>query len=160
MEIAHYGAAGRRGRVRLGFCLPHPDRRRQHAAPEPRLPHASGFPHSILQTHSVRVHFGKGYPITLYEFGAGTGHNLLELSKIFPDKNIYGSDFVKTAVDLLKLIAKRNKINLKAFQFDMSDPNKNIKILKNSGIYTSGALEQLSGNIYNLSTISYHKNLK
>ena len=84
----------------------------------------------------------------IYEFGAGTGHNLLELTKIFPDKNIYGSDFVKTAVDLLKLIAKRNKINLKAFQFDMSAPNKNIKILKNSGIYTSGALEQLSGNIY------------
>jgi hypothetical protein len=84
----------------------------------------------------------------IYEFGAGTGHNLLELSKIFPDKNIYGSDFVKTAVDLLKLIAKRNKINLKAFQFDMSAPNKKIKILKNSGIYTSGALEQLSGNIY------------
>ena len=84
----------------------------------------------------------------IYEFGAGTGHNLVELSKIFPDKNIYGSDFVKIAVDLLKLIAKRNKINLKAFQFDMSAPNKNIKILKNSGIYTSGALEQLSGNIY------------
>ena len=84
----------------------------------------------------------------IYEFGAGTGHNLLELSKIFPDKNIYGSDFVKTAVDLLKLIAKRNKVNLKAFQFDMTAPNKKIKILKNSGIYTSGALEQLSGNIY------------
>jgi hypothetical protein len=84
----------------------------------------------------------------IYEFGAGTGHNLLELSKIFPEKNIYGSDFVKTAVDLLKLIAKRNKINLKAFKFDMSAPNKKIKILKNSGIYTSGALEQLSGNIY------------
>lgn len=84
----------------------------------------------------------------IYEFGAGTGHNLLELSKIFPDKNIYGSDFVKTAVDLLKLISKRNKVNLKAFQFDMSAPNKKIKILKNSGIYTSGALEQLSGNIY------------
>jgi hypothetical protein len=84
----------------------------------------------------------------IYEFGAGTGHNLLELSKIFPEKNIYGSDFVKTAVDLLKLIAKTNKINLRAFQFDMSKPNKKIKILKNSGIYTSGAIEQLSGNIY------------
>jgi hypothetical protein len=84
----------------------------------------------------------------IYEFGAGTGHNLIELSKIFPKKNIYGSDFVKTSVDLLKLIAKRNKINLKAFQFDMSKPNKKIKLLKNSAIYTSGALEQLSNNIY------------
>lgn len=84
----------------------------------------------------------------IYEFGAGTGHNLIELSKIFPKKNIYGSDFVKTSVDLLKLIAKTNKINLKAFQFDMSKPNKKIKLLKNSAIYTSGALEQLSNNIY------------
>jgi hypothetical protein len=70
------------------------------------------------------------------------------VSEIFPEKKIYGSDFVKTAVDLLKLIAKRNKINLKAFQFDMSKPNKKIQILKNSGVYTSGSLEQLSGNIY------------
>jgi len=84
----------------------------------------------------------------IYEFGAGTGHNLLEVSEIFPEKKIYGSDFVKTAVDLLKLVAKRNKINLKAFQFDMSKPNKKIQILKNSGVYTSGSLEQLSGNIY------------
>lgn len=84
----------------------------------------------------------------IYEFGAGTGHNLVELSKIFPKKNLYGSDFVKTSVNLLKLIAQKYKINLKAFQFDMGKPNIKYKILKKSAIYTSGALEQLSGNIY------------
>ena len=84
----------------------------------------------------------------IYEFGAGTGHNLLELSKIFPEKNLFGSDFVITAVKLLKLIVKINKINLKVFRFDMSAPNKKFKISEKSGIYTSGSLEQLSGNIF------------
>jgi hypothetical protein len=84
----------------------------------------------------------------VYEFGAGTGHNMVELSKIFPKKNLYASDFVKTSVDLLKLIAKKSKINLKAFRFDMSAPNTKFKMLKNSGIYTAGSIEQLSGDIY------------
>ena len=56
----------------------------------------------------------------IYEFGAGTGINLIELSKIFPKNKIYGSDFVKSAVDLLKLVSKNNDLNLNAFKFDMS----------------------------------------
>lgn len=83
----------------------------------------------------------------IYEFGAGTGHNLLELSKIFPKKKLYGSDFVKTSVDLLKLIAVKKKINLEAYSFNMLNPDLNKKILKNSGVLTSGAIEQLGGNI-------------
>ena len=84
----------------------------------------------------------------IYEFGAGTGINLIELSKIFPKKKIYGSDFVKSAVDLLKLVSKNNDLNLNAFKFDMSKPNLKYKILKNSGVYTSGAIEQLGGSIH------------
>ena len=55
----------------------------------------------------------------IYEFGAGTGHNLVELSKV----------------------------NLNSFYFDMLKPNHKVKLLNNSAIYTSGAVEQLSGNI-------------
>lgn len=84
----------------------------------------------------------------IYEFGAGTGHNLLELSKIYPEKKLHGSDFVQSSVNLLKLVAKINDISLNCFKFDMTNPNKKKKILKNSAVYTSGALEQLSGNIY------------
>jgi hypothetical protein len=83
----------------------------------------------------------------IYEFGAGTGHNLVAMSDIFKKKNLFGSDFVSPSVKILKLIAQKKKIRMKAFLFDMSKPNKKIKLLKNSAVYTSGALEQLSGNI-------------
>ena len=84
---------------------------------------------------------------SIYEFGAGTGHNLVELSKIFPKKKLIGSDFVKSSVKILKLIAKKKNLNLEAFIFDMSKPNQKLIIPSNSAIYTSGALEQLSGKI-------------
>lgn len=83
----------------------------------------------------------------IYEFGAGTGHNLVELSKIFPNKKLFGSDFVRSSIKILKLITKRKKVNLNSFYFDMLKPNHKVKLLNNSAIYTSGAVEQLSGNI-------------
>ncbi|WP_075484580.1 class I SAM-dependent methyltransferase [Candidatus Pelagibacter communis] len=83
----------------------------------------------------------------IYEFGAGTGHNLVELSKIYPKKKLFGSDFVLSSIKILKLISKRKRINLQSFRFDMMNPNKKIKLLNNSAIYTSGAIEQLSGKI-------------
>ena len=46
----------------------------------------------------------------IYEFGAGTGHNMVELSKIFPEKNLYASDFVSSSVDLLKLISRKKRL--------------------------------------------------
>ena len=83
----------------------------------------------------------------IYEFGAGTGHNLIELAKIFPKKNLYGSDFVSSSVKLIEIVAKKNKIKLRSFIFDMKKPNKKIKLKNNSAVYTSGAIEQLSGKI-------------
>jgi hypothetical protein len=83
----------------------------------------------------------------IYEFGAGTGHNLLKLAEIFPKKKLFGSDFVPASVKILKLIAKRKNIQLKSFIFDMAKPNKKIKLQNNSAVYTAGSIEQLGGNI-------------
>ena len=85
----------------------------------------------------------------IYEFGVGTGHNLIALSKLFPKKVLYGSDFVSPSIKILKKIKKDKNIDLKFFIFDMEKPNKNLKIQKNSAVYTSGAIEQLSGRIEN-----------
>ena len=49
----------------------------------------------------------------------------------------------------MKLMKKENNIKLKSFLFDISKPDRKIKIKKNSAVYTSGALEQLSGKIFN-----------
>jgi len=82
----------------------------------------------------------------IYEFGAGTGHNLFEFSKIFPKKKLFGSDFVNSSIKILKLINKKN-LNIKGYIFDMTKPDKRIRIQKNSAVYTSGAIEQLAGKI-------------
>lgn len=113
---------------------------------------------NIFRNWYFKKYFSKTKNI--YEFGAGTGHNLVELSKIFPEKTLYGSDFVKTSVNLLKLIAKTKKLNLKVFKFDMRSPNTKLNILKESGIYTSGSIEQLSGNIYKFINYILSKNPK
>ena len=83
----------------------------------------------------------------IYEFGAGTGHNLIAISKIYPKKQLYGSDFVRSSVNILKNISNKKNLNLKPFLFDMEKPNKKIKLKENSAVYTSGALEQLSSRI-------------
>ena len=96
----------------------------------------------------------------IYEFGAGTGHNMVELAKIFPNKKLFASDFVSSSVNLLKLVSKRRKINMKSFKFNMAKPNKKLKFNNNFAIYTSGALEQLSGKIHDFIDFVYNSKPK
>jgi hypothetical protein len=83
----------------------------------------------------------------VYEFGCGTGFNLLAVDSIFPNKNLYGSDFVQSSVDLVNEIANSRKINLSGYLFNMLKPDYNYKIKDNSAIFTFGSLEQLSGKV-------------
>lgn len=85
----------------------------------------------------------------IYEFGAGSGHNLIRLSDIFPKKKIYASDFSKNSVELLKNISNYKNYNWSCFQFNMKNINKTITLKENSAIFTSGSIEQLSGKINN-----------
>jgi hypothetical protein len=71
----------------------------------------------------------------IYEFGAGTGYNLLELSKIYTEKKIDRSDFVQSSVNLLKLVAKINNISLNFFKFDMINLNKKKNFKEFSSLY-------------------------
>ena len=83
----------------------------------------------------------------IYEFGCGTGFNLLAASSMFPNKMLYGSDFVQSSVDLVNEIAKSKKINLKGDLFNMLEPNYNYKIHPDSIVFTFGALEQLASKV-------------
>ena len=84
----------------------------------------------------------------IYEFGCGSGNNIFSASKIFPKKNMFGLDFVKTSVELINLVGKKK--NLNGFLFDMNKKNTNFKIYNNSGFFSVGALEQLNNNIDNI----------
>ena len=83
----------------------------------------------------------------IYEFGCGTGFNLLAAISIFPEKKLFGSDFVQSSVDLVNEIGKSKKINLQGDLFNMLSPDYDYQILQNSGIFTFGSLEQLASDV-------------
>lgn len=79
----------------------------------------------------------------IYEFGCGTGHNLVLLAKLFPEKRLFGTDWVIESQKLLKAVVKKYGYNIKGSQFDFFKPDYKLDILPNSLVYTSAALEQL-----------------
>jgi len=83
----------------------------------------------------------------IFEFGCGTGFNLIAASEIFPNKKLFGSDFVQPAVDLVNATAKKYNIELNGELFNMLEPRSDYKIPKCSGVFTFGSLEQLASDL-------------
>ncbi|MCM8797734.1 MAG: class I SAM-dependent methyltransferase [Candidatus Omnitrophica bacterium] len=81
----------------------------------------------------------------IYEFGCGTGFNLVALAQLYPDRNLYGTDFVTASVALVNRIAKVYRLKLKGSIFDMINPDETFRLKKSSLIFTIGAIEQLAG---------------
>jgi hypothetical protein len=73
----------------------------------------------------------------IYEFGCGTGHNLLRVRKINKSARLHGFDWVKSSNELVR------KLGFHAEQFDFFEPNLKIKLEPNSAVYTVAALEQV-----------------
>lgn len=82
---------------------------------------------------------------SIYDFGCGTGFNLVTLAQLFPEKRLYGLDFVPSASDLINKLAHRYKWNMTGFLFDMISPDETLRLDENSAVLTAGAIEQLSG---------------
>lgn len=80
----------------------------------------------------------------IYEFGCGTGLNLVLLANLFPDKSYYGLDFVQPAVDLVNSIGRHSPWDIQGHLFDMIHPDRGFQLEAGSGILTFGALEQLA----------------
>ena len=85
----------------------------------------------------------------IYEFGCGSGINLALLASLFPEKSLYGLDFVQSSVDLINKIGNTKKWRLSGYLFDMIKPNNDFKLAKNSAVFTFGALEQLASKTEN-----------
>ena len=85
----------------------------------------------------------------IYEFGCGTGFNLVTLSQLFPEKRLYGLDFVPSAANLVNEIAKSKGANLSGHLFDMKNPDQDFELAPDSLLFTSGAIEQLASCIEN-----------
>lgn len=82
----------------------------------------------------------------IYEFGCGTGFNLVAMSQLYPDKKLYGLDFVPSSIKLINNIAWHYGYHITSYLFDMISPNKFPLSLKdNSAVFTIGSVEQLAG---------------
>lgn len=100
----------------------------------------------ILREHIFTRYFNSVK--TIYEFGAGTGFNLLHASESLPNVELIGTDFVNSAVELINEVGMYKNINLKGYFFDMLTPSSgNLSIKSDSAIWTFGSLEQLRSQI-------------
>lgn len=81
---------------------------------------------------------------TVYEFGAGTGYNLVALARLLPRATFRGYDFVPPAVDLLNEVGFQLKLPITGGVFDMAHPVHNPLNLR-CGVLTFGAVEQIGG---------------
>lgn len=83
----------------------------------------------------------------IYEFGCGTGHNLLRVREVNKTANIWGLDWAKSSQEIIKRISKeRNDDKLFGINFDLFKPDKSFRIDKNSAVFSVAALEQLGVN--------------
>ena len=80
---------------------------------------------------------------TVYEFGCGTGHNLLALAKQQPGKRLVGLDWSESSVKLINQLASTFGVNAHGQRFDFFSPNKKLVLDDNAGVLTVGALEQV-----------------
>lgn len=83
---------------------------------------------------------------SIYEFGCGTGYNLVTMAQLYPQKKFYGLDFVPSSIELVNKIGEVYHWNIKGHIFDMLRPDKGFKLSDNSAVCTIGAIEQLAGN--------------
>jgi hypothetical protein len=85
---------------------------------------------------------------SIWEFGSGTGLNLVHLSRVLPNKKLFGCDWAKPSVQILEEINKKLNLDIQGFHFDLFQPDNQLseKILENSGLFTIGTMEQLGQN--------------
>jgi SAM-dependent methyltransferase len=83
---------------------------------------------------------------SIYEFGCGTGLNLVAAAELFPKKELYGLDWSQASCDIVDELAKTLKLKLKSKLFDMFSPDKTIKLDSTCAVFTIGAMEQLGTN--------------
>ena len=93
----------------------------------------------------------------IVEFGCGTGHNLVTLSKINPVAKIYGLDWSKSSQKILKLL--KNKIkNIYGYSFDYFNPLFQVDLKNNFSCFTVASLEQVGRNFHEFIKFLQKKN--
>ncbi|HAI44411.1 MAG TPA: hypothetical protein DCM40_43080 [Maribacter sp.] len=115
------------------------------------IPSESHFEHvyfNIFRAWLFEKYFSK-YD-TIYDVGCGSSYNLIELCRRFPDKKVYGFDFVQSSVDIVNDLSKHHGFNTEGRLFNMIEPDFDVQLNDNSVFFTSGAIEQIASKFDNL----------
>ena len=86
---------------------------------------------------------------TVFEFGCGSAHNLVALSKKFPNASLIGCDWASSAIEILNALEKESGLNIEGKLFDFFDPDLKLNVPADSVFVTIGGLEQVGENFDN-----------
>jgi hypothetical protein len=81
---------------------------------------------------------------SIYEFGCGTGHNLLRLRELNKQAELWGLDWAQSSQKLIDNL-RLDGVDQKMFgkNFDFFKPDYDFKLNNNSAVFTVAALEQV-----------------
>ncbi len=80
---------------------------------------------------------------TIYEFGCGTGHNLLRMREVNPGAELWGLDWATASQKIIKKTALAlGDTKLHGHHFDYFHPDKTFKLDPQGAIFTFASLEQ------------------
>lgn len=80
----------------------------------------------------------------IYEFGCGTGHNLLRVRNVNPLVAIWGLDWVISSQNIINEMVNKGIVNnFHAHNFDYFKPDTNFNLENDSIVYTVASLEQI-----------------
>ena len=110
-------------------------------------PHSPDFERNFVD--AVHAHLFERYFADvpeIFEFGCGTGINVVTLARQFPSKIIHGLDWAPASKKILERLSTELGGKIRGHVFDMFQPDPNLRIPAGSGVFTAGALEQLGEN--------------
>ena len=80
----------------------------------------------------------------LYEFGCGTGHNLLRARERFPRAKITGLDWATSSQEAIRALSRaHDDEHMGAQHFDFFNPDTSLDLDSSSAVLTVAALEQV-----------------
>lgn len=100
-----------------------------------------------LHHQAIALKFLKEFDC-IYEFGCGTGINLISFNEVLTSKKYVGLDWVDSSKNIINELKKNNDINLEFENFNFYKPHK-INFQKNSAVCTITSLEQVGRDFKN-----------
>ncbi len=80
---------------------------------------------------------------SIYEFGCGTGYNLVLIAEQYPHKKLYGLDWASSSVCLVNKISEFHGYDMTGIRFDMFHPREDLVVPERSIFLTMNSLEQI-----------------